>query len=84
MDSTTPQVKSALARCYVALNKPEMAKNIYEDLERGNNNDTWSAEARSQLQELLVKYPNLVKPAAPAPVAGSSNRPVTLPAATNK
>jgi TolA-binding protein len=63
-DSTASQVKSALARCYVALNKPELAKTLYEDLSHSQYSDSWTAEAPSQLQELLVKYPNLAKPAA--------------------
>ncbi|HEX3797703.1 MAG TPA: tetratricopeptide repeat protein [Verrucomicrobiae bacterium] len=69
-DSTTPQAKSALARLYVAQGKPEQAMHLYEELARANNNDTWSAEAGIQLQELLAKYPNLTKPAAaPKPSA---------------
>ncbi len=70
-DSTTPQAKSALARLYVAENKPELAKHLYEELASVNNNDSWSVEAGIQLQELLAKYPDLKK--APA-------RPVTEPA----
>jgi predicted negative regulator of RcsB-dependent stress response len=66
-DSTTPQAKSALARLYVAENKPELAKHLYEELASVNNNDTWSVEAGIQLQELLAKYPDLKKaPARPA------------------
>jgi predicted negative regulator of RcsB-dependent stress response len=67
-DSTTPQAKSALARLYVAQDKPEQAMHLYEELARANNNDTWSVEAGIQLQELLAKYPNLKKPVASAPV----------------
>ncbi len=59
--STLPQVKSALARVYLAQNKPELALQQYEDLERSRNNDSWTAEAAIQKEELLTKYPNLKK-----------------------
>lgn len=70
--SIIPQAKSALARLYVAQNKPELAAPIYEELARANNNDTWSAEAGIQLEELLAKYPQLRKPPpAPAPTTSA-------------
>ena len=75
-DSTIPQAKSALARLYVGLNKPEQAMRLYEELAKGGNNDTWSAEAGIQLQELLAKHPELRKPIATAPTT------VTIPSAT--
>ncbi|MDB6122495.1 MAG: hypothetical protein JWQ71_1488 [Pedosphaera sp.] len=61
------QAKSALARLYVAQNKPDLALKQYEDLAKGNNQDSWSAEAPIQAEELVAKYPNLKAP-APAPV----------------
>ncbi len=84
-DSAAVQGKSALARCYVALNKPEQALAIYEELAREGQNDTWSAEARIQAHELLVKFPNLAKPKVSATPAVSVPT-VKLPpaAATNK
>ena len=89
--STLPQAKSALARVYLAQNKPELALQQYEDLERNRNSDSWSAEAGIQKEELLTKYPNLRKqPTAPminvppkvpsAPPAASSNLTTTPPA----
>ena len=68
-DSTIPQAKSALARLDLAQNKPESALHLYEELARANNNDSWSAEAGIQREELLAKYPNLKKAPAPAPSA---------------
>jgi predicted negative regulator of RcsB-dependent stress response len=101
-DSVMPQAKSALARIYEAQNKPELALPLYRDLaeKAGANNDTWSAEAPIQMEELLTKYPKL-RPAPPAPapsmpvkstmplkgMPGLTNAPVltnALPVATNK
>jgi TolA-binding protein len=66
-----PQTQSALARCDLALNKPEQALNLYEELARANNNDTWTAEAKIQAHEVLVKYPALGKPKAPLSTAST-------------
>jgi predicted negative regulator of RcsB-dependent stress response len=76
-DSVIPQAKSALARIYESQNKPELALGLYKELaEKANaNNDTWSAEAPIQMEELLTKYPKL-RP-APAPV---SSMPMKMPA----
>ncbi|HZQ45884.1 MAG TPA: tetratricopeptide repeat protein [Verrucomicrobiae bacterium] len=74
--SSLPQVKSALARVYLAENKPDLALQQYEDLERNRNNDSWTAEAGIQKEELLAKYPNLKKQ-APAPIVSSAPLTVT-------
>jgi predicted negative regulator of RcsB-dependent stress response len=68
MDPTAPQAKSSLARIYVAQNKPELAFELYQQMAQANNQDSWSSEAGIQAEELLLKYPNLRKP-APAPAA---------------
>jgi tetratricopeptide (TPR) repeat protein len=68
-DSTTPQVKSALARLYVAQNKPDKAFELYAQLAQANNPDSWSSEAGIQAEELLHKYPALRKAIAPPPSA---------------
>lgn len=83
--STLPQAKSALARVYLAENKPELALQQYEDLERTRNNDSWTAEAGIQKEELLAKYPNLRKlPAAAAtPAAPMITVPKPSAASTN-
>jgi len=49
-------------------NKPEQALRMYEELAKAGNNDTWSAEAGIQAEELLAKYPALRKPANPVSV----------------
>jgi tetratricopeptide (TPR) repeat protein len=81
-DSSTVQAKSALARCYVALNKPEQALAIYEELTKAKGNDTWSSEAQIQAHELIVKFPNLVKPKTPA-LLPTASVPAVKPAATS-
>ncbi len=68
-DSIIPQAKSALARLYVSQNKPEQALHLYDDLARANNNDSWSAEAGIQREELLARFPSLKKTPTPAPSA---------------
>lgn len=79
--STLPQAKSALARVYLAENKPELALQQYDDLERARNNDSWTAEAGIQKEELLAKYPNLRKQ-NPASTATSAPIIVTPPKTT--
>ena len=64
-----PQAKSALARLYAAQNHPEEALRLYEEMLKANSNDSWTAEAGIQREELLAKYPNLRKPVAPPPSA---------------
>jgi tetratricopeptide (TPR) repeat protein len=84
-DSVIPQAKSALARLYLAQNKPDLAMRLYEEMTRANINDTWTAEASIQLQELLAKYPNLKKPApAPGPLLAPSVQEMPLSTPTNK
>src|SRR5437899_646839 len=75
------EAKSALARLYLVQGKPEMALKLYEDLAKGRNNDSWSAEAEIQASELLAKYPNLKPKPAPAPVVAPTVTP-GLPVAT--
>jgi tetratricopeptide (TPR) repeat protein len=78
-DSAVPDAKSALARVYLAQNKPELALQEYEDLLRSRNNDSWTAEAGIQREELLAKYPALRKQ-APAPTPSPATT-LTLPTA---
>ncbi len=73
--STLPQAKSALARIYLAENKPELALQQYDDLERTRNNDSWTAEAGIQKEELLAKYPALRKQ---TPVPATTSAPMTI------
>ena len=85
-DATSPQVKSALARLYLAQIKPDQALRLYEDLAKAHNNDSWSSEAEMQARELLLKHPELKPPApAPAPVPAPTPVPMTpTPAAAAK
>ena len=85
--SALQDARSSLARVYLAQNKPELALQEYEQLLQGRNNDSWTAEAGSQREELLEKYPNLKKVVAPPPTAAQqftmpTNAPAPHPAAT--
>jgi predicted negative regulator of RcsB-dependent stress response len=77
-ESVLPQAKSALARLYVAENKPEQAFELYRQLAQVNNQDSWSAEAGIQAEELLQKYPELRKKLMPPASHAPSSAP-TLP-----
>ena len=69
-DPVMPQAKSALARIYESQNKPELALALYKEMtEKGGGNDSWTAEAPIQMEELLTKYPKLRPAPAPAPAA---------------
>jgi len=81
-DTTGPQARTALARLYMAENRPEDALPLYDELTRVNNNESWTIEAEIERQELFAKYPNLkkapaLKALAPAPT------PSPAPAQTN-
>jgi predicted negative regulator of RcsB-dependent stress response len=69
-DPLLPQAKSSLARLCVALNRPDEALRIYQEMRQTRNNDSWTVEAGVQADELLAKYPSLrPPPPPPAPVA---------------
>jgi TolA-binding protein len=76
-DVHAPEAKSALARLYVAQNKPDKAFQLYTELAQVGNQDSWSAEAGIQAGELLRKYPELGKPkmpeSGPLPMTGFTN-----------
>jgi hypothetical protein len=59
-----PQAKFALGRLYQAQDKPELARDMYQDVERALPFTTLGNEAGMRLEELLAKYPKL----APAPL----------------
>ncbi len=73
-DALIPQAKSALARLDIAMGKPDQALRLYEELRQGGRNDTWTAEAGIQEQELLSKYPNL-RPTPPPAAPGAMTAP---------
>ena len=72
--SVIPQAKFALARLFEAQNKPEPARNLFEDVYRSNPYDSLGSEAGMRLEELRMKYPALF-PTAPSP---TNNMPITL------
>jgi TolA-binding protein len=65
-DYVLPQARFALARLYESQNKPELARNLYEEVERSNPYGSLGSEAGMRLEELKAKYPNLEVPASPA------------------
>lgn len=73
-DATTPQVKFAMARLNVALNKPDQALRLYEEMARVPHNDSWSSEAEIEGRELLQKHPEL----RPPPVAPTNAAPAAM------
>ena len=62
-----PQARFALACLYEAQNKPELARNLFEEVERNNPYGSLGSEAGMRLEELKLKYPSLAIPAAPPP-----------------
>jgi hypothetical protein len=74
-----PQAKFNLASLYEAQNKPEMARELYEQVERGAPFTSFGNEAGVRMEELIAKHPNLAPP-PPAPIAvAPTNAPVILP-----
>jgi TolA-binding protein len=71
-DIVVPQAKFALSRLYEAQNKPDMARDLLQDVERGNPYTSLGNEAGMRLEELIAKYPQL----APPPLATSTNAPM--------
>src|SRR5208282_4455362 len=55
-DYVLPQARFALARLYEAQNKPELARNLLEEVERNNPYGSLGSEAGIRLEELKVKY----------------------------
>jgi tetratricopeptide (TPR) repeat protein len=62
-----PQARFALGCLYEAQNKPELARNLFEEVERNNPYGSLGSQAGMRLEELKVKYPSLAIPAAPPP-----------------
>jgi TolA-binding protein len=71
-DIAVPQAKFALARLYETQNKPELAKDLLQDIERANPFSSLGNEAGMRLEELLTKHPQL----APPPPAVPTNAPM--------
>ncbi len=66
-DPVLPQAKFALARLYEAQNKPELARNLFEQVEQNNPYGSLGSEAGMRLEELKTKYPQLAASIAPPP-----------------
>ena len=67
-ESFIPQAKFALARLYEAQNKPELARDLYQDVERAAPLSTLGNEAGVRMEELIAKNPSLAPaPALPPP-----------------
>jgi TolA-binding protein len=81
-DPVLPQARFALARLYEAQNKPELARNLFEQVEQGNPYSSLGSEAGMRIEELKTKYPQLAAPVAPAPIAPAPTN--TLPLKVGK
>jgi TolA-binding protein len=66
-DHVLPQARFALARLYEAENKPELARNLFEQVASSNPYSSLGSEAGMRLEELNIKYPQLAAPTAPMP-----------------
>ena len=62
-----PQARFALGCLYEAQNKPELARSLFEEVERNNPYGSLGSEAGMRLEELKLKYPSLAIPVAPPP-----------------
>jgi TolA-binding protein len=79
-DYVLPQARFALARLYAAQDKPELARTLFEEVERNNPYSSLGSEAGIRLEDLKVKYPNLATPVVPMP---TNAMPLKVPAPSN-
>jgi TolA-binding protein len=91
-ESVVPDAKFALARLYEVQNKPELARDLYLEVERESRFSSKGIEAGMRIEDLMAKYPKLA-PVNPAPMMTApimlTNLPVkqasnSVPAVTNK
>jgi hypothetical protein len=84
-DSAVPQAKFALARLYEAQNKPELARTYFEEVAQADPYGSVGSEAGMRLEELKIKYPNLVTPSLPPAGTGpaAALRPVAAVPSTH-
>jgi TolA-binding protein len=90
-DYVLPQARFALARLYETQNRPELARSLFEEVARNNPYGSLGSEAGIRLEELKIKYPNLVAPVTPTPTnampfkvaAPTSSVPLKVTAPTN-
>jgi TolA-binding protein len=83
VDQVLAQAKFALARLYEAQNKPEQARNLFEEVERSNPYGSLGSEAGMRLEELKIKYPNLAAPIVSMMTNATPPKPQIVPATTN-
>ena len=69
-DSIAPQARFALGRLYETQNKPELARDLYQQVAQMDPGGALGAEASMRMAELTAKNPGLVPPGAAAPAAG--------------
>jgi len=75
-DVAVPQAKFALGRLYENQGKPEQARNLFEEVARGDPTGSLGSEAGMRLEELRLKNPALfAPPAVPALPTDSSATP---------
>src|SRR5262249_37793994 len=71
-DSVAPDAKFALARLYEVQNKPELARDLYLEVEQGNRFSSKAIEAGMRIEDLITRYPKLAPqnqaPLTPAPI----------------
>jgi len=72
-DIVVPQAKLALARLYEAQNKPELSKDLLQDIERAYPFSSLGNDAGMRLEELIAKYPKLAPPPTPMPTNAPLN-----------
>lgn len=67
--SVAGQAQLGLARVYESQNKPDQALKIYEELSKSLTSSTWASEARTRMEQLFSRFPQLPRPSATAPTA---------------
>jgi len=75
-DYVLPQARFALGRLYEGQNKPELARNLFEEVERNSPYGSLGSEAGIRLEELKLKYPSLF--AAPAAPPANAVQPMVI------
>lgn len=69
-DSIAPQARFALGRLYETQNKPELARDLYQQVTQMDPGGALGAEAGMRMAELISKNPGLVPASAAAPAVG--------------
>ncbi len=69
-DNVAPQARFALGRLYEAQNKPELARDLYQQVAQLDPNGALGSEAGMRLAVLISKNPSLAAAAAPVATGG--------------